>query len=44
LEWKFTSLRHSTEHGDTEYDLIPITEDEASRIVARIRAAARPGE
>jgi hypothetical protein len=44
LEWKFSSLLHSAERGDTEYDLIPITEDEAGQIVARIRDAARPRE
>jgi hypothetical protein len=44
LEWKFSSLLHSAERGNTEYDLVPITEDEASRIVARIRGAATPGE
>ena len=44
LEWKFSSLRHSAERGDSEYDLVPITEDEANQIVARIRAAAEPGK
>jgi hypothetical protein len=44
LEWKFSSLLHSAERGDTEYDFIPITEDEASQIVTRIRAATTPGE
>jgi hypothetical protein len=44
LEWKFSSLLHSAERGDTEYDLIPITEDEANQIVARIRDAARTTE
>jgi hypothetical protein len=44
LEWKFSSLLHEAERGDTEYNLIPITEAEASQIVARIRDAARPAE
>jgi hypothetical protein len=44
LEWKFSSLLHSAERGDTEYDLIPITEDEADQIVARIQEAAGSGE
>jgi hypothetical protein len=44
LERKFSSLLHSAERGDTEYDLVPISEDEASQIVTRIRAATTPGE
>ena len=44
LEWKFSSLLRAAERGDTEYDLIPITEAEANQIVARIRDAVRPGE
>jgi hypothetical protein len=43
-EWKFSSLLHSAERGDTEYDLIPITEDEANQIVAQIRDATRMTE
>jgi hypothetical protein len=42
LEWKFSSLLRAAERGDTEYDLIPITEAEANQIVARIRDATRP--
>lgn len=37
LEWKFTSLMYSAERGDTQYDFYPISEDEAMRIVERIR-------
>ena len=44
LEWRFSPLLHAAERGDTEYELIPITEDEANEIVARIRDAARPRE
>jgi hypothetical protein len=43
-EWRFSPLLRAAERGDTEYDLIPITEAEASQIVARIRDAARPAE
>lgn len=42
LQWKFSSVLHSAERGDTEYELIPITEDEADQIVARIRESADP--
>jgi hypothetical protein len=44
LEWKFSSLWHAAERGDTEYDLIPISEEKANQIVAALRAAARPDE
>jgi hypothetical protein len=44
LKWEFSSLLYSAERGDTMYDLIPITEHEANRIIARIRDAAGPGE
>jgi hypothetical protein len=37
LEWKFSPLLHSVERGDTQYDLIAISEEEAERIVERIR-------
>lgn len=40
LEWKFSSLLHAAERGDTEYELIPITETEANQIILRIREAA----
>jgi hypothetical protein len=39
LEWKVSSLLHSAERGDTEYELTPITEAEALQIIARIRNA-----
>jgi hypothetical protein len=42
LEWKFSPLLHAAERGDTEYELIAISEAEANEIVARIRDAARP--
>jgi hypothetical protein len=44
LEWKFSSLLIEAERGDTQYELIPITEDQADQIVARIRESANPGE
>jgi len=37
LEWKFSPLLYSAERGDTQYDLIPITAEEAEVIVERIR-------
>ena len=44
LEWRFSPIRHAVERGDLQYELIPIGEDEAERIVARIRSLAAPGE
>jgi hypothetical protein len=44
LQWQFSPLLHAAERGDTQYELIPITEDEADQIVARIREAAEPTE
>jgi hypothetical protein len=44
LEWQFSSLLHAAERGDTQYELIPISEDEADRIVAGIRDTAKPTE
>jgi hypothetical protein len=37
LTWKRTSLLHSAERGDTMNDFYPISEEEAMRIVDRIR-------
>ena len=37
LEWKRSPSLHSAERGDTMNDFYPITEDEAMRIVDRIR-------
>ena len=42
LEWKFSPLLYAAERGDTEYDLVPITEDKATQIIARITDAAGP--
>jgi hypothetical protein len=44
LRWQFSSLLHSAERGDTQYELIPISEGEADRIVARIQKATGPAE
>ena len=41
--WKHTSLLYSAERGDLTNDMIPISEDEADRIVARIRQLAESG-
>ena len=39
-QWEFSPLLYSAERGDMMYDFAEITEDEASKIVARIRAEA----
>ena len=44
LEWEFSPLLYSAERGDTMYDFVPIGEDEAERIVARIRELAASQE
>src|ERR1700748_3008126 len=38
LKWERTSLLVSSERGDLQYEFIEISEDEANRSVARIRA------
>ena len=43
LEWKFSPLLYSAERGDTQYDLVPISEEEANRIVERIRELGGAG-
>ncbi|MGD0703474.1 MAG: hypothetical protein ABSA02_26765 [Trebonia sp.] len=40
LTWKYTALLASAERGDLTNDMIPISEEEADRIVARIREMA----
>jgi hypothetical protein len=40
LRWARSALLYSAERGDLENKFIPISEEEAERIVARIRAAA----
>jgi len=43
LTWKHTSLLYSAERGDLTNDMIPISAEEADRIVARIRRLAESG-
>jgi len=44
LEWEFSPLLYSAERGDTMLDFVAIGEDEAERIVARIRGLAASEE
>ena len=44
LEWAHSSLLYSYERGDLENKFIPISAEEAERIVARIRRSAGGGE
>ncbi len=44
LKWEFSSLLYAAERGDTMFEFIPITQDEADQIVARIRKTAKPTE
>jgi hypothetical protein len=44
LKWEFSPLLYSAERGDTMLDFVPIGEEEAERIVARIRSLAVSGE
>lgn len=44
LTWKHTALLASAERGDLTNDMIPISEEEAESIVARIRGTAGAGE
>ncbi len=44
LKWEFSPLLYSAERGDLANEFVPISEEEASRIVARIREQAEPGE
>jgi hypothetical protein len=40
LTWDASPLLRTAEHGDTMFDFVEVTEDEANEIVARIRADA----
>jgi len=40
LKWEFSPLLYSAERGDTMYEFTAISEDEAMRIVERIRGMA----
>ena len=43
LQWDRTSLLYAYERGDLTNDMVPISEEEADRIVARIRRLAESG-
>jgi hypothetical protein len=43
LKWEFSPLLYAAERGDTMFDLIPISEGEANRIVERIRGLGGSG-
>jgi hypothetical protein len=40
LKWEFSPLLYAAERGDTMFDFVPISEEEANRIVERIRRSA----
>jgi hypothetical protein len=42
LKWEFSPLLYAAERGDTMFDFVPISEEEADRIVERIRGLASP--
>ena len=44
LTWESSPLLHAAERGDTMLDFAPITEDEANKIVDRIRAESSQGQ
>ena len=44
LKWEFSPLLYAAKRGDTMFDFVPITEEEAMRIVERIRGLAAQGE
>jgi hypothetical protein len=42
LKWEFSPLLYAAERGDTMLDFLPISEEEAGRIVEWIRGLASP--
>ena len=42
LRWEFSPLLYAAERGDTMFDFVAISEEEAGRIVERIRGLASP--
>jgi hypothetical protein len=42
LRWEFSPLLYSAERGDLANEFVPISEEEAGRIVERIRGLADP--
>jgi len=44
LKWEFSPLLYAAERGDTMFDFVPISEEEAEGIVERIRGAVTDDE
>jgi hypothetical protein len=44
LRWEFSPLMYSAERGDLANEFVPITEEEATRIVDRIKELAASAE
>jgi hypothetical protein len=44
LRWEFSPLLYSAERGDLANEFVPVGEEEAERIVARIRSLAASEE
>jgi hypothetical protein len=44
LKWEFSPLLYAAERGDTMFDFVPISEEEAAGIVERIRGAVTDDE
>ncbi len=44
LKWTFSPLMYEAEHGDLENEFVPISEDDAMRIVDRIKERAASAE
>jgi hypothetical protein len=44
LTWEFSPLLYGAEHGDTMFEFVPITQDEADQIITRIRETAEGEE
>lgn len=44
LTWEFSPLLYAAERGDTMFEFVPISEDEADHIIARMREIAEPTE
>jgi hypothetical protein len=42
LRWEFSPLLYSAERGDLANEFVPVSEEEAGRIVERIRGLAGP--
>ena len=42
LTWEFSPLLYAAERGDTMFEFVAITEDEADQIITRIRETAEP--